>query len=161
MSNSRRYWLTVHWPPFQGCEDDENPYVWLQAIYWHAAVGMQQGDYVAVYEYRHGPNELNEDGTILHHGAHNGHQAVIWYGEVAKPPPVDVGEDRIFEGHGVMNWVCFAELSILDYGGVGREELNQILGYRAGHVFFGFGCPPGSGLREVTDEQFTQMTQPA
>jgi len=152
---ARKYWLTVHWPPHHG-ENDSNPYVWLQEGKERTVAGMSKGDYVAVYEYATGPSEL-VDGVWRHR--RRGAQAIIYYGRVTEIFP-HVGEQRIFWRYGgeyPMTWICYAELKIIGRGGVGRVEVNRILGHGDDSLLRGFG-PDNSGLMQVSREQFDLLT---
>ena len=56
-----------------------------------------------------------------------------------------------------MTWICYAKLKIIRRGGVGRVEVNRILGHGDNSLLRGFG-PDNSGLMEVTKEQFDLLT---
>ena len=151
----RNYWLTTHWPRLHN-DGSRSRHVWLQEGLRNVADEMRTGDYVAVYEYQNGPPEFI-DGQW--HYRRPGRQKIIGHGEVVRIGRRRPHENRTLWRYGdiyPMQWIRFADLKIHGRGGVGREELNNILGYSLDYTLRGFGTKQ-SGLKKVIRGQFEQM----
>ena len=157
MARKRKYWLTAHWPVHVPDEDGtDNPYVYLQEDHVAVMECMEEGDLVAVYEYRGGRPEIRE-GVVVP-CREPGAQAVIFHGRVDKlyrNPDID---HREYADGTEIDWVCCARLKNVRRGGVGVHELNVILDKPAGNRFRNFGRR-NSRLLEIDRRTFQQITR--
>jgi hypothetical protein len=149
-----RYWFTTHWPPY----DHDGPdilNIYIQEQYRHAVDGMGPGDKVFVYEFRSGPNVTNEEGEVIHRRL-PGREAVVCEAEITTNLHVRPGYvPEHFEGRGIRNFRWEALTGRRVHGVVPRKQVNRILGYREGYVYYGFNG--GRGIKEISPEEYDEL----
>ena len=115
MARKRKYWLTAHWPVHVPDKDGtDNPYVYLQEAHVTVIESMEEGDLVAVYEYRGGRPEIREG--VLVSCREPGAQAVIFHGRVVELYPNPDVDRRGYADGTEIRWACCAKLHIVQQG---------------------------------------------
>jgi hypothetical protein len=149
-----RYWLTTHWPP-----QKPNPidpfHIHIQDRFKKDLKDLQKGDKILFYEFKSGPNVVNDRGEILKR-RERGREGVVCEADLAtdiQPRPNYVPER--FEGKGVRNfcWEAFTENR--RFGFVPKAEVNRVLRYAAEYTLQGFNG--GRGIKEISPEQYAEL----
>ena len=154
-----RYWLTVHWPPYQDERYRFPLRVWLKSNNEWAGRDLRSGDRVLVYQTRSGPAIIHSDvdGRRQRIPCQWGHSGIIAVAEADGPiehdPQWPVWE---YEDGLKRCWACYASLTLVSSNGfVPRDQVNRILGYEPRYKMFGFGA--GAGLKEISNGQYEEL----
>jgi hypothetical protein len=121
---------------------------------------MHKGDLVFIYESKTGRSEIitdpNGNKSILKR--HEGREGVVCLSEIIKEPYEDEESEpsKYVDGTKIW-WRYFSDLKpINSHGFIPRRKVNEIMGYREGYIFRGFGTNH-SGIKEITNEKFQSM----
>lgn len=157
--NSRRYWLTTHWPAPKGQSDPIKSWrnIWLKEGKQAKGQEIRPGDRVLIYEMAKGRNFTREtaDGTEQRFLAGNGQQGIVSVGEVtSRLNPDGLPKPDVY-GDGSVKWWRWRATTghHNDDGFVRREEVVKVIG--GNPTLRGLGG--GSGLLELAREQYDQL----
>ena len=122
---------------------------------------MEPGDYVAVYETKTGPTEIDTqaDGKISEMHRKPGRQGMICYGTVDSRISASPDEPVKYKDGTEVFWRWHAPVSIVSRTGfVALRDVLTILGYDSGYNLHGFG-DYRSGLKKITKQQFDALVR--
>src|SRR4051794_1645554 len=123
-----RYWMTTHWPPQNPIAKDTFN-IHIQDKFKKDLSDLRKGDKVLFYEFKSGPNLINERGEIIQ-GRQKGREGIVCEAELVTdlhPRPDYVPEH--YEGKGKRNFCWLAETGNRVSGFIPKATVNQTLGY--------------------------------
>jgi len=157
------YWLTTHWPPYEGDPADQvSGGVWVPDGREAAATGFSEGDIVFIYHPRTGRTliETLTDGTEVLYRCQRGREGIVAIGVVDGPlvSHDDVAPERYTDGTTTW-WRWNAPLKLQSRSGfIPRLNLNAALGFKLNYNLRGLG-ELHSGLKRLTFSEYETLLQ--
>ncbi|GFE60798.1 hypothetical protein [Geobacter sp. AOG2] len=155
------YWLTTHWPPYEGDPADQvSGGVWVPDGREAAATGFAEGDVVFIYHPRSGRTliETLSDGTERLRRCQKGREGVVAVGIVDSPLKSldDEPKERYTNGTETW-WRWYAPVTLQSRSGfIPRERLATALGYKSNYNLRGLG-EKHSGLKMLTFQEYETL----
>lgn len=155
------YWLTTHWPPYEGeTRDHVAGGVWVPDGRESAATGFAVGDIVFIYHPRTGRTliETLADGTEKLCRCQKGREGVVAVGVISGPlvSHDDEAPERYTNGTTTW-WRWYAPVSLQSRSGfIPREELATALGYKSNYNMRGLG-EMHSGLKRLNLQEYETL----
>jgi len=146
-----KYWLTLHWPFPIDVDPATREGVWLKDELRHAANELAIGDRILVYETKSGPKVRTSTGQIKNRRV--GQMGIVACLE-ATSALVPVTE---FPWDELLKWAWKIRTRPVATGFIPQRNCNRVLGYDENYQWRGFGRPHGSGLREISSDQFEEL----
>jgi hypothetical protein len=153
-----KFWLTTQWPPLESDPPNHlHEGVWLHEGKEDHARGMAPNDFLLIYELQGGPC-LNQhaDGRTRTIHRRSGRRGIVVLARITSALLDEEWPSEEFDDGRTIRWRYHAETEILDAEGfVPWQRVNEILGFKAGYTFRGFGG--GSGLKEISIGEFEAL----
>jgi hypothetical protein len=132
---ARNYWLTMHWPPLSGEQNDWG--VYLTNENKKKADGMRIGDYVWIYQTAKGPVSYNMAKKRVPY--ERGRKGVIALVKVAREMKPIRKLSKINKDGKKFWWTWKFDVKLVRNSGfVSCKILNGIMGYKPGCCYRGF-----------------------
>ncbi len=155
-----RYWVTTHWPALEG--NVQSCGVYLCDGRQKAGIGLRTGDRVLIYEARTGPDVLHKepDGTREWMKHELGRQGIVAIAEIEKDLRCYDDEPVTHYRDGTKRrWCWCAEGRMVNASGsVPRARAAELLGYKRGYNFRGFGTLH-SGLLQIEEKTYRSLVE--
>jgi hypothetical protein len=155
-----QYWVTTHWPPLRGGQQSFG--VYLCDGRQEAGAGLQAGDKVLIYEARTGPDILHKrpDGTEEWVKHELGREGIIIIAELEENLYCDDDEPMTHYRDGTKRrWCWCADGRMVNVSGfVPRDKAAELLGYKSGYNFRGFGTLH-SGLLQIDEDVYRALVE--
>jgi hypothetical protein len=153
------YWLTTHWPPYEGDKEDHGG-VYLPDGRAEAGKEMQKGDLIFIYQSLNGRDRIETyiSGKKKVIKSTLGKMQVISLVRATSPIKNDSTIDEIeYVDGSKIRWSWYADTEHVSTNGFASlEDVNRVLGYSQNYNLRGFGDKK-SGLKKLTKKQFDEL----